>query len=444
MSKKKLGKSACDKLLESLTVSKRVVFASDEEVVEFCACMETDKYLYVPKYFGVHKFGLPSVDKIMIQNGEPIHCEFTGTLFDNQKTALTTFLEAAEDPLRMGGILQLPPGFGKTVLALAASARLGVKTLVLVHKEFLIDQWAERAAMYIPGARIGRLKQNRIETTDRDIVLASVQSVSMRDYDNTVFDGFGLLIVDECHHMAAQVFSRALSKINVKYTMGLSATVDRKDGLTKVLKWFLGDVLVKISQKTEVPCVIRRILYNPKYKTNGYGREFYLQNGKLNIAKMINMITENNERTICLANIIRNVLISEPSRNIIVLSDRRQHLVEIKTLLCEYECGMYVGQMKPVDLEKSKNCKILLGTYTMVSEGFDLARLDTLVLASPKSDVEQSIGRIQRKHVIGPEDNIPMVLDVVDTYSVFTNQSDKRNKFYRKRKYSVEEKNIAD
>jgi superfamily II DNA or RNA helicase len=119
--------------------------------------------------------------------------------------------------------IQLPPGFGKTVMALYLISKLKVKTLIIVHKEFLMNQWKERIAQYIPNCSVGIIKQKKVESNN-DIVIASLQSLCMRSYDEDVFKDFGFLIIDECHHVGAQVFSKALFKVNFKYTLGLSAT----------------------------------------------------------------------------------------------------------------------------------------------------------------------------------------------------------------------------
>jgi len=123
---------------------------------------------------------------------------------------------------------------------------------------------------------------------------------------------------------------------------------------------------------------------------------------------------------------------------VIVLSDRRQHLEDMQNKIGDrYSTGLYLGGMKNADLEESKEKQIILGTYNMVSEGFDLPKLDTLVLATSKSDIEQSVGRIQRKHSYEEDDNIPLILDVVDNFSIFGNQYRKRERFYKKMNYNI-------
>jgi superfamily II DNA or RNA helicase len=404
----------------------------------FPVFLESSKKIYIPKHYGLHKYGTPLTNKI--KNGDVISDDvvFNGSLRSTQTGPVQTFLEKARDPMHMGGILQLPPGWGKTVMALYIFAVLRTKTLVIVHKDFLLKQWKERIEYYLPNARIGLIKQNKFQTDDCDIVLGSLQTICKRDLKEDL--GFGFVIVDECHHMGAQVFSQAFHKLNFKYSLGLSATVTRIDGLTKVFKWFIGDVVFKAKRDVsgEIDLVVKKEIFcddNPAYK-----QVLSLYNGKPNMARMLNNICEYKPRTYFLVDQLFVVLNMEPSRNVIILSDRRQHLIDIKDRIINVKSsfvdkiGFYVGGMKSDDLAISETKQILLGTYNMVSEGFDLPKLDTLLMASPKSQVEQSIGRIQRQL---PKDRLhtPIVIDIIDNFSVFKNQATKRAVFYKKNGY---------
>lgn len=422
-----------DKTIEQLTVKPHCDFMSNNEDDSFCVCMETKKYLYVPKYYGLQTFGIPNKNKIKEPKG--INLEFNGKLLDAQHDPVGEYLRCTEDAKKMGGILQLPPGSGKTVMALYILCKLGVKTMIIVHKDFLLNQWKERIEQYVPNARIGLIKQKQVET-ECDISIASLQSLSMKDYGSGTFEDFGLVIIDECHHIAAQIFSKALLKVNFRYALGLSATVNRKDGLSKVFKWFIGDIVYKVGKKKNVECNVELVEFyddNPMYCS-----EPVLFNGKVNMAKMVNNVTMFEPRTDYIIERLIDVLEREPTRNVIVLSDRRQHLEDMKNKIGDrYSTGLYLGGMKNTDLEESKEKQIILGTYNMVSEGFDLPKLDTLVLATSKSDIEQSVGRIQRKHSYGEDDNIPLILDVVDNFSIFGNQYRKRERFYKKMNYNI-------
>tara|TARA_B100000927_G_scaffold134143_1_gene108160 strand:- start:827 stop:3415 length:2589 start_codon:yes stop_codon:yes gene_type:complete len=245
-------------------------------------------------------------------------------------------------------------------------------------------------------------------------------------------------IVSNCHHIGSEVFSRALQKINCRYSLGLSATMTRKDGLSKVFKWHLGDIVYKNRQKRVDNVDI--ICYEYFVEDDRYSKEELLFNGKPNMAKMINNICEYEPRIDKLISIIKKIKKNEENRNIIILSDRRNHLKELKNKLDSKDIGSvgyYVGGMKDEELKKSEEeCDILLGTFSMASEGMDIPKLDTLILASPKSDVVQSVGRILRKK---PEDRLytPLIIDINDMFSMFINQSKKREKYYNKCKYNI-------
>ena len=335
-----------------------------------------------------------------------------------------------------------------TVMAIHLICALGKKTLVVVHKDFLLQQWKERIAQFAPQARVGLIKAKTIDTQDKDIVLASLQSLCMKDYPIDVFNGFGFVVVDEVHHTSAEVFSKALRKISFKYTLGLSATINRKDGLSKVFKWYLGDVLYSNvnskgckskSQKDSVD-ILCSYYYTPDPI---YSREEYMMRDKLNMSRMINNVCEYHPRVVHVVEILKTVLVKEPNRKVIILSDRKQHLINIEQLLIKegFTCGEYFGGMKQDDLKESEKAQIILGTFCMVSEGFDCKGLDTLVLASPKSDVVQSVGRILREEP-DKRRHVPLVIDIIDDFSVFQRQGAKRIKYYKTQKYNLIDEKI--
>ena len=109
---------------------------------------------------------------------------------------------------------------------------------------------------------MGRIQASKLDYEDKDIVIGMLQSLSMKDYDSKIFEEFGLTIIDEVHHISAEVFSRVLFKVVTKYALGLSATLKRNDGLTKVIKMFLGDVVYKKERKGEIDVTVKAIQYS--------------------------------------------------------------------------------------------------------------------------------------------------------------------------------------
>ena len=414
-------------------------------VKEFPVYKENSTKLYIPKYLGLKTYGLPPSENNTLSDG--LICNnliFKGSLRPIQEEPVRLFLEAANDPCRQGGIITLPCGFGKTLIALYLACQIKKKTMVICHKGFLIDQWKERIAEFIPTARVGLLNAQIVDIEDNDIVVASLQSLAMKDYDPKLFENFGMSIFDECHHLSAEVFSRALVKCSFRVMLGLSATLNRKDGLRKVFEWYIGHPVNQIQKRSDKNMIVKMINFYESHES--YGREIVVWNGKRNIPKMINAICEYDYRTKLIIDELKEVLDKEPDRHTIIISDRRNHLnsieKEIKLRMPAKTIGYYVGGMSQKDLKESESKNILLGTYTMVSEGFDVPTLNTLVLASPISSIEQSIGRIQRQKEADRK-YIPIVIDFWDNYSLFKNQGFKRHTFYKKNGYDVQIKNIG-
>lgn len=437
--KNKLTESDLKQIRNDLTVKPFSPFeltsdSSDDVNKQFQVYRESSNKIYLPRTYGLNKFGRATHQFDDPQSIQPI---FKGTLRDYQKEPVDSYLEATRDEMKNSGIINIPPGFGKTVIALYIISKLKYKTLIIVHKDFLLSQWKERIEQYLGNVTVGILKQNKIET-DKDVVIASLQSIVMRGYNSKVFDGFGLQIIDEAHHVAAKIFSQSFYAVNCKHILGLSATIQRKDGLTKVLKWFMGDVVCKMKAKDSSDVKVKVIHYDnpdPMFK-----QVPLLFNGKPNVSRLITRVCDFKPRTQLIAKEIKQVLDLDPVRNVIVLSDRREHLNEINAELKALgiaDTGLYVGGMKEQELKKSETRQILLGTFSMVAEGFDLPKLNTMILASSKSDIEQAVGRIQRQL---PHERTydPYIIDVADDLSIFASQSKKRKDFYRKKGYSVE------
>ena len=326
-----------------------------------------------------------------------------------------------------------------TVMSLNIISQLAKKTLVVVHKDFLLKQWKERIEQFLPDARVGLIKAKVIDIEDKDIVMASLQSLSMKEYDKGTFDEFGLVVCDEVHNFAAEVFSRALFKTNFKYSLGLSATITRKDGLSKVFKWHLGDIVYRnTKKKIDIVNVECHEYFN---ESPQYSQEVVLPfNNKPNMARMINNICNFSDRIDYIVKILVKIKKNEKNRNTLLLSDRREHLKELKSRIDQKnigKTGYYVGGMKDNELKYTEdNCDIILATFSMAAEGLDLPKLDSVILCSPKSSIEQSVGRILRKKM---EDRvyIPLIIDIIDNFSMFINQSKKRIKYYKKCNYNI-------
>ena len=434
--KKNYSFKQIEMLKQELMVSPYVNPSFGQKTDKFPIYLESVSKIYIPKHYGISKYGNP--DKYTLLKGDAINIDFDGSLRDKQKPVVEAYINTCKsDDFKhnsLGGIISVGCGFGKTVLALYLISYFKRKTIVVVHKEFLVGQWFERITQYLPNAKIGKLQGKIIDIEGKDIVIAMLQSISMKEYPESTFESFGMCIVDECHHIGAEVFSRALPKINSYYTLGLSATPKRKDGLSIVFEWFLGPYVYIQSEKESREVDVHLVQYS--MDDSNYSTTEVTNYGKISMPKMINNITGYERRTHIILRLLCN-LSENNQRQTLVLSDRRNHLKYIHDYFEKSKIasvGYYIGGMKQTQLKESETKQILLGTYSMSSEGMDIPTLNTLILASPKSDVEQSIGRILRKK---HNDLIPYVYDFCDQFSVFHNQMKKRLAFYKKQHFNI-------
>jgi superfamily II DNA or RNA helicase len=401
--------------------------------------LESVKKIYMPKHIGFAKFGEP--DNIKLTKGMEIDVIFKGTLRDKQAPIIKNFLDSCKDGAfktnTKGGIISVPCGWGKTIMALYLISILKRKTMIIVHKEFLLNQWVKRIEEFLPGARVGIIQASKVDYKNKDIVIGMLQSLSSKEYDvDEVFGDFGFTVVDECHHIAAEVFSRSLPKVNSYYSLGLSATPKRADGLSHVFESYLGPMVYKVTKRDDKLVRVNMIQYNDD--NSQYNKEELTAYGKVCIPRMINNIAGNVSRNILIKSLLRNLVAA--GHQTLVLSDRREHLKQLFTMMSEFATvGYYVGGMKQKDLDISETKEIILGTYPMSSEGLDIPTLNAVVFTTPKSSIEQSIGRITRKN----HEKTPIAYDIVDNFCLFPRQSVKRLRVYKKLEYDVYTQSIT-
>ena len=392
---------------------------------------ESPQKSYVPRIFGITNFGIPN--QIKSTKGDAINLKFDGTLRDIQQSVVDKFIAHIKND-NYGGLLDLYTGFGKTVLGLKIISELGVKTLIIVHKGFLVDQWIERIKQFLPTARVGRIQGQIIDIEDKDIVIGMLQSLSMKEYPEDQFKSFGLTLVDEVHHISAEVFVRALQNIVTMYTLGLSATMNRKDGLSKVFKLFLGDVIHKEKREGDNTVVIKAIEFNTNDQE--FNETVYDYRGNPQYSTMITKLCTFNIRSEYILKIIKKELEINSNQQIIILAHNKNLLTYLYKAIDDRKMttvGYYIGGMKEKDLKISETKQILIATYSMASEGLDIKTLTTLIFATPKTDIEQAIGRILRvKHTN------PLVIDIIDKHDLFKKQWLKRRAFYHKNDYTLQ------
>ena len=595
--------------------------------------LESPLKLYIPRYFGIETYGAP--DRILIQPGKDIHIDFNGDLRPYQTAIVDKYIKHVDKC--GGGLLDVDPGKGKTVMALNIVSRLGKCALVIVHKSFLLNQWIERIEQFLPGARVGKIQGQILDIENKDIVIGMLQSLSMKEYSKDTFRHFGLAIYDECfprntlihtsqgpmeigqlydmwlshnmsnglsnkyvriekeveklvdvmpkilsfnknterfewgqmtyawkrhrkdlikvylmcgsfvctpehkilttngykcakelligdyiecmyniadpvdigncnlykpssqkgmmaptaflyfenyippttpesakifgkseegydvfdievkdnhnfvlkmsdgkylnpivsncHHMGAEVFSRCMMKVNTTYTLGLSGTMERKDGLTKVFEMFIGPVVHKEKTESEHSVLVKGIVYNVDDEEFNETQYDYMGNPKF--STMISKLCSYNYRSEFILYVLVSELELNPEQQIMILAHNKSlitylHDAIVHRKIADGSVGYYIGGMKEAALKQSESKKVIIATYAMASEGLDIKTLTSLILASPKTDVCQSVGRILRqKH------SSPLVIDIIDGHDIFMSQWYKRRKYYKSQNYKI-------
>jgi superfamily II DNA or RNA helicase len=406
-------------------------YVSQGEAKSYPVYRESFKKLYVPRYYGLNKLGPPKSNNI--ENGETINLEFNGTLREKQEVVVSTYMNYIENPDKQGGLLELPCAFGKTILSLNIISRVSKKTLIIVHKEFLMNQWIERIQEFLPTAKVGKIQGQIIDIDDKDIVIGMLQSLSMKEYPASIFEPFGLTIIDEVHHISSEVFSKSLFKIVTKHMLGLSATMNRKDGTTRVFKMFLGDVIYKGEHDEKRIATVRAIEYR------SHDEEFEETaldfRGKPAFSTMISKICEYNRRSEFILKVLKNMLEENPKQQVMILAHNRNILTYFHDAIKHRNLatvGYYLGGMKEKALKETETKQIVIATYAMAAEALDIKTLTTLIMATSKTDIQQSVGRILReKH------SNPIIVDIIDTHDIFKSQWNKRKAFYRKEDYKI-------
>jgi superfamily II DNA or RNA helicase len=305
-----------------------------------------------------------------------------------------------------------------------------------------MNQWKSEIENFINGARVGILQSNKVQIDSEkyDITICMIQTICRRDFPDGFFDQYGFTIFDECHHLGAAYFCQALKKIQTKYMLGLSATPDREDGLSLVFEYHLGEPVYKNTKRApDKEAVVKAVWFHsedPVYKdvpVNWRGEPI--------TAKLLNQVAEFEPRNKKIMELIDEYA-KDPDRFILILSDRISQLEWFEKALNEWSTkyihGYYIGGMKQAKLDDNADkCQILLATYQMASEAFSVKKLNTVILATPRKNVEQSTGRIFRQR-IDERKVAPHIVDIIDSHDCHKRRWFVRQKFYKECEYTFQ------
>ena len=320
-----------------------------------------------------------------------------------------------------------------TIMALKIISIIQKKTLIVVHKEFLMNQWIERIRDFLPGATVGKIQGQIMDVDGKDIVIGMIQTIYDKEYPAGIVEQFGLTIVDEVHRIGSEQFSKTLLKTVTPCMLGISATVDRKDKLTKVLYMFIGPKIYTEKREDEDCVCVRAIVYqSDDVEFNQVEHDF---RGNPKYSTMIVKLCEFGPRSDFIVRVIADLIVENPENQIMVLGHNRSLLTYLYEAIVHRQIapvGYYVGGMKQEALQLTETKQVVLATYAMAAEALDIKTLSTLVMITPKTDIIQSVGRILRvKH------ENPIVVDIVDSHDLFQKQWAQRRRFYKKCNYRI-------
>jgi superfamily II DNA or RNA helicase len=337
--------------------------------------------------------------------GREIDVAFLADLDTKQGAAVSALL-AHDD-----GVLVAPPGSGKTVMACAVVAERGTSTLVLVDRKALADQWRSRIEQFL-GIRPGQVGGGRRKLSGV-VDIAMLPSLARRHDVAELTAGYGHIVVDECHHLAAAAYDHSVKRIGAQFWLGLTATPVRRDGLGELVTWQLGPIRHTmthddpgtLAEGWEADGGCRRLLYIHETEFRADGVD--LSSPAALAALHSTLVADEARNTQIVADV--NAALSR-GRNCLVLTRRVAHVDALASLLASrgHQALVLQGGMSVSDRRAAVNRlaetkagegMLVIGTTPFIGEGFDAPALDTLFLAAPVSFdglLVQCAGRVIR------------------------------------------------
>jgi superfamily II DNA or RNA helicase len=382
-----------------------------------------------PLHIGLPRGSLPEAVALLGQHGIAVKLDderivgqlldvtFHGTLQPVQEEAVAW--ASCEDI----GVISAPTAFGKTALGAWLVAHRRVNTLVIVHRQQLMDQWRARLATFldVPLTSIGQIgggKNKRTGQLDAAVIQSLHHGGAVQDF---VAD-YGQVIVDECHHLSAFTFERVLKQVKARYVVGLTATPVRKDGHHPIIFMQCGPIRFNLSARKAAESSMFGHRVIPRYtEFNFTGTE-----GEATIQDLYAGLVTDAARNDLIADDLSEAL--KAGRSPLLLTGRTDHLAQFAARLSAVTKNVFIlrggmgRKQRRTVLESlatvpENQPRVILATGSYIGEGFDDARLDTLFLAMPvswKGTLQQYVGRLHRIHHNKQE---LLVYDYVDANS---------------------------
>lgn len=322
-----------------------------------------------------------------------------------------------------GAVVAMPTGTGKTVVGLYIAGVLNTRTAIIVHKHVLLEQWIDRIHQFLPGKTVGCVYGPRCEL-DQDITIIMIQSLITKTY---TFQRFGLMIIDECHHITSECFIAALFKVPSDFILGLSATPKRRDNMHVLFPLFINNIRFFDIQPPE--CKVLHVSLQSRV---------LFQKEPTYVDLLTYLCHEKN--TARRTEIVETIkFLVSLNRHILVLSARKNNLLVLHEIFKTYST-LYIGGVvtnSNVHQINETRKPLIFATFSIFEEGVDFPELDTLVLLTPKASIQQACGRIVRSNGSTHGDKTKLIIDFIDPCSFGYALWNKRLKFYQQQKFEV-------
>jgi len=351
------------------------------------------------------------------------------------------FIQEASDLLLAGEsfVARAPTGFGKTVMACKLISVVGRKTLVIVPKMDLMDSWSQALQEFLglDKSDIGTIRQGTYDVEGKPVVLGMLHSLSKKGkYPGLMVKEFGMVIWDECHRTPADQFLPTAGLFHSKLRLGLSATPERYDGMNAINEAHIGPTRVTANVIPEKPLVF---MWPTGWDICYPGKDTRIPHTPGKLGHLLKFMGKNRQRNGIVVHFLKKA--HAKGRRTVVFADHLAHLEAIHAIAVAEgvpveDIGYYIGGMNQKKLKISADKPVILATYGMMAEGTNIPWLDTAIFASPRSNIEQTIGRICRTHKGKGQ---PVAIDLVDEKSnILMNYAKKRIGIYQKLKADLD------
>lgn len=392
----------------------------------------TKELIGVPKFFGLSSQGQCEIDKRELGEAADLTLKSDIVLKDLQQDGVQQYVQSMKT--WGGGFFVADCGFGKTFVMASVIATLGRKAMIVAPNLTLLAQIHSELTRSLEGISLAILQgapnEKKLETLKKaNVVVASLATLAQFTYPPSFWKTIGTVLFDEAHLMCAKSLCAILPHIPSRYLGGFSATPFRGDKLDYVLYWLLGPTAFVYQRTPEITGKSGTVIIQ-KHQGITLATPFSFTPSAI-FSTLLTQLSENEERNFMIVELAQKAC--ETRKRVLILSAFREHATYFYDKLREtISCELLLGGKKRKREEQQFKCTV--ATYKLLEMGYDDKHIDTLILCTPKSTIQQTVGRVERE---APDKAVPIVYDIVDNNSMLQGMWRKRLAFYKSRGFLI-------